>query len=69
MITKFIRKKNQSAGLPFSKTFARVQVHANGSLTFKFNKTVNTIGNGTYLRPDGSSKYLRPDGNSLYLRP
>jgi hypothetical protein len=38
MITKFIRKRNVDTALPFSKGFARVQVHANGSETFKFTK-------------------------------
>jgi len=38
MITKFIRKRNVNTALPFSKGFARVQVHANGDNTFKFTK-------------------------------
>jgi hypothetical protein len=39
MITKFIRKRNPRTSLPFAKGFARVEVHANGSETFKFKKT------------------------------
>lgn len=39
MITKFIRKRNPNTALPFAKGFARVEVHANGSETFKFKKT------------------------------
>ena len=38
MITKFIKKRNVNTALPFSKGFARVQVHSNGSETFKFTK-------------------------------
>jgi hypothetical protein len=38
MITKFIRKRNVNIALPFSKDFARVQIHSNGSETFKFTK-------------------------------
>jgi hypothetical protein len=40
MITKFIRKRNVNTALPFSKGFARVQVHANGDNTFKFTKRI-----------------------------
>lgn len=39
MITKFIRKRKINPALPFAKNFARVQVHSNGSLTFRFDKT------------------------------
>lgn len=42
MITKFIRKRNPNTALPFAKGFARVQVHANGSETFKFTKQRTT---------------------------
>lgn len=49
MITKFIRKRNVNTALPFSKGFARVQVHANGSQTFKFTKTQVTTPGGTAL--------------------
>ena len=38
MITKFIRKRNVDPNLSFSKNFARIQVHPNGSHTFKFTK-------------------------------
>jgi hypothetical protein len=38
MITKFIRKRNINTALPFANGFARVEVHANGSETFKFKK-------------------------------
>lgn len=38
MITKFIRRRNINTALPFSKGFARVQIHANGDNTFKFTK-------------------------------
>jgi hypothetical protein len=71
MITKFIRKRNVNTELPFSKEFARVEVHSNGSETFKFTKKrVSTpSGGGQYRRPDGTSLYLRPDGTSLYIRP
>lgn len=38
MITKFIRKRNVNTALPFSKNFARVEVHSGGGETFKFRK-------------------------------
>ena len=38
MQTKFIRKRNVNTSLPFNKGFARVQVHPDGGLTFKFTK-------------------------------
>jgi len=40
MITKFIRKRNVNTNLPFSRNFARVQVHADGLQTFKFTKRI-----------------------------
>ena len=49
MITKFIRKRNVNTALPFSKGFARVQVHANGSNTFKFTKRQVATPGGTAL--------------------
>ena len=49
MITKFIRKRNANTLLPFAKGFARVQVHANGSETFKFTKKVAGPINGAIL--------------------
>jgi len=53
MVTKFIRKRNVNTNLPFSKNFARVQVHADGSQTFKFTK-LNTGG----IPPIGNSRIL-----------
>ena len=41
MITKFLSKRNVDVGIPFSKNFSRIQVHANGDQTFKFVKKQN----------------------------
>jgi hypothetical protein len=40
MITKFLRRRNQRTSNTFDKTSARIQVHANGSQTFKFKKVI-----------------------------
>jgi hypothetical protein len=64
MITKFIRKRNVNAGLPFNKNFARVEVHSNGSETFKFKKFRISAGisdrilteTGSYLNTENSDR-------------
>lgn len=55
MITKFIRKRNVNAALPFSKNFARIQV--DGELqTFKFTKkAVPSVGGMQILTETGNT--------------
>jgi hypothetical protein len=49
MITKFIRKRNVNTNLPFSKSDARIQVHASGDHTFKFRKRSVSTGAASRL--------------------
>jgi hypothetical protein len=57
MITKFIRKRNPNQSLSFGNLSARIQVHSNGSQTFKFKKTVVTPA-GTYRIQTEAGLYL-----------
>jgi hypothetical protein len=66
MITKFIRKRNVNTALPFSKGFARVQVHANGSQTFKFTKTRVAAG-GTALATETGQTLTTEAGLRLII--
>jgi hypothetical protein len=40
MITIFARKRNVNTNLPFFKNFTTIEVHSNGSQTFKFDKKI-----------------------------
>jgi hypothetical protein len=61
MITKFLRKRNVDVGLPFSKNFSRIQVHANGDQTFKFVKKQNATPPTTGLLLTEASSYLNTE--------
>lgn len=60
MITKYLRKRNLNQDLPFTKNSARIEVHSNGSNTFKFVKTLTpVIGAGRLLTE--ASLYLNTE--------
>jgi hypothetical protein len=68
MITKFIRKRNVNTALPFSKGFARIQVHSNGSNTFKFTKKqVSTPSGGTLLTTEAGFILTTESGDRLTI--
>lgn len=67
MISKFIRKRNVNTSLPFSKGFSRIEVHSNGSETFKFTKkavSAPSAGDkiqteaGAYLNNESSNRLI-----------
>jgi hypothetical protein len=66
MITKFIRKRNVNTALPFSKDFARIQVHSNGSNTFKFTKK-QISGTGTRLTTEAGFNLTTESGDRLII--
>lgn len=66
MITKFVRKRNVNTALPFSKGFARVQVHSNGAHTFKFTKKqVTTPVVADYLTTEAGLRLTTEAGDRL----
>jgi hypothetical protein len=68
MITKFIRKRNVNTALPFSKDFARIQVHSNGSNTFKFTKKqISSPGTGTLLTTEAGFNLTTESGDRLVI--
>jgi len=60
MITKYLRKRNLNQSLPYTKTFARIQIHADGSQTFRFAK-VRTPAAGTGNLLTEASFYLNTE--------
>ena len=52
MITKFLRKRNPRTTGNFDNSSARIQVHANGSHTFKFKKILTGSSLGDMLNTE-----------------
>ena len=52
MITKFLRKRNPNSSGVYAKSFARIQVHANGAQTFKFKKILVGSEKGSIIKTE-----------------
>jgi hypothetical protein len=66
MITKFLKKRNVNPNLPFAKNFARIQVHSNGSHSFKFTKrTVQSPVAGDFIQTEAGLYLTNESGAQL----